>query len=339
MATGRELDLTCTDAPEMAAAHAGPPAPIVASVDMSRGIGTSLDQAALPATFTRHPWTDAGVGWTSTRQTGRLSRRGGASPKSRSGRARRPARSRRSATSWACWPASGRPTCCWTATSPGRAMARPVVGARDSAGRSPRRTSRSPRPAWTPAGSAVVGGSARMTTERPAHPYIPNSAPGDARGQCSSDRRRVDRGAVRVGARGAAASRAAGPSAGHDRRSRPAPPCRRPAGPQHPHDDGAQLPRRRLVERALCRPSSTRSSNRAEFITSYGGGPYADLGKYQAIFEFQSLIGELVGMDVVSAPMYDGVTATSSALLMATRLTGRPRVLVPETPTPRSAST
>lgn len=73
---------------------------------------------------------------------------------------------------------------------------------------------------------------------------------------------------------------------------------------------------------------------RAEFITSYGGGPYADLGKYQAIFEFQSLIGELVGCDVVSAPMYDGITATSSALLMATRLTGRRRVLVPETVNP-----
>jgi glycine dehydrogenase subunit 1 len=39
-------------------------------------------------------------------------------------------------------------------------------------------------------------------------------------------------------------------------------------------------------------------------------------------------------MDVVSAPTYDGVTATSSALLMATRLTGRPRVLVPETINP-----
>jgi len=74
--------------------------------------------------------------------------------------------------------------------------------------------------------------------------------------------------------------------------------------------------------------------NRAEFVTSYGGGPYADLGKYQAIFEFQSLIGELVGMDVVSAPTYDGVTATSSALLMAARLTGRHRILVPETTNP-----
>jgi glycine dehydrogenase subunit 1 len=74
--------------------------------------------------------------------------------------------------------------------------------------------------------------------------------------------------------------------------------------------------------------------NRAEFVTSYGGGPYADLGKYQAIFEFQSLLGELLGMDVVSAPMYDGVTATSSAVLMAVRLTGRRRVLIPETINP-----
>jgi glycine dehydrogenase subunit 1 len=66
---------------------------------------------------------------------------------------------------------------------------------------------------------------------------------------------------------------------------------------------------------------------RAEFVTAYGGGPYA-------IFEFQSLVGELVGMDVVSTPMYDGVTATSSALLMALRLTGRTRVLIPETCAP-----
>src|SRR5439155_25773411 len=35
--------------------------------------------------------------------------------------------------------------------------------------------------------------------------------------------------------------------------------------------------------------------NRAEFLTAYGGDSYADLGKHQAIFEFQSLICELVG--------------------------------------------
>ncbi len=76
-------------------------------------------------------------------------------------------------------------------------------------------------------------------------------------------------------------------------------------------------------------------TSRAEFVTAYGGGPYADLGKYQAIFEFQSLIGELVGMDVVSAPTFDGLTATTSALLMATRLTGRRRLLVPATANPQ----
>ena len=76
-------------------------------------------------------------------------------------------------------------------------------------------------------------------------------------------------------------------------------------------------------------------TRRAEFVTAYGGGPYGDPGKYQAIFEFQSLIGELVGMEAVSAPTYDGITATTSALLMATRMTGRRRLLVPETANPQ----
>jgi glycine dehydrogenase subunit 1 len=76
-------------------------------------------------------------------------------------------------------------------------------------------------------------------------------------------------------------------------------------------------------------------TGRAEFVTSYGGGPYADLGKYQAIFEFQSLVGELVGMDVVSAPTYDGITAVTSALLMAARLTDRKRLLIPATADPQ----
>jgi glycine dehydrogenase subunit 1 len=76
-------------------------------------------------------------------------------------------------------------------------------------------------------------------------------------------------------------------------------------------------------------------TRRAEFVTAYGGGPYGDPGKYQAIFEFQSLIGELVGMEAVSAPTYDGITATTSALLMATRLTGRRRLLIPETANPQ----
>ena len=42
-------------------------------------------------------------------------------------------------------------------------------------------------------------------------------------------------------------------------------------------------------------------TGRGEFLTAYGGGTYSDHGKHQAIFEVQSLIGELVGMEVVGA--------------------------------------
>jgi glycine dehydrogenase subunit 1 len=69
-------------------------------------------------------------------------------------------------------------------------------------------------------------------------------------------------------------------------------------------------------------------NSRAEFLTAYGGDTYADLGKYQAIFEFQSMIGELVGMEMVSAPVYDWTGATTSALMMAGRITGRRTVLL-----------
>ncbi|MGD9713651.1 MAG: aminomethyl-transferring glycine dehydrogenase, partial [Thermomicrobiales bacterium] len=69
-------------------------------------------------------------------------------------------------------------------------------------------------------------------------------------------------------------------------------------------------------------------NGRAEFLTAYGGDTYADLGKYQAVFEFQSMIGELVGMEMVSAPVYDWSAAMTSALMMAARITGRRRTLV-----------
>jgi glycine dehydrogenase subunit 1 len=69
-------------------------------------------------------------------------------------------------------------------------------------------------------------------------------------------------------------------------------------------------------------------NSRAEFLTAYGGDTYADLGKYQAIFEFQSMIGELVGMEIVSAPGYDWAAAMTSGLMMAGRITGRRRTLV-----------
>jgi glycine dehydrogenase subunit 1 len=72
-------------------------------------------------------------------------------------------------------------------------------------------------------------------------------------------------------------------------------------------------------------------AGRGEFLTAYGAWPYSDHGKFQAIFEYQSLVGELVGMDVVSTPTYDGGCAAGSALLMACRLTGRKKLLVPDT--------
>ncbi|PZC46251.1 MAG: glycine dehydrogenase subunit 1 [Chloroflexi bacterium] len=72
-------------------------------------------------------------------------------------------------------------------------------------------------------------------------------------------------------------------------------------------------------------------AQRGEFVTAYGGGQFGDHGKWQAVFEFQSLLGELIGMDVVSTPTYDWSAAANSALLMACRYTGRNEILVPET--------
>jgi glycine dehydrogenase subunit 1 len=69
-------------------------------------------------------------------------------------------------------------------------------------------------------------------------------------------------------------------------------------------------------------------TGRGEFLTAYGGGTYSDHGKNQAIFEFQSMIGELVGLDVVGTPAYDMGAAVNSAVTMACRITGRRGVLL-----------
>lgn len=68
--------------------------------------------------------------------------------------------------------------------------------------------------------------------------------------------------------------------------------------------------------------------HRSEFLTAYAGEPYEDKGRFQALFEYQSLMGELLDFDVVNVPTYDWSQAASTAIRMAGRITKRPKVVL-----------
>jgi glycine dehydrogenase subunit 1 len=69
--------------------------------------------------------------------------------------------------------------------------------------------------------------------------------------------------------------------------------------------------------------------SRGEFFTAYTPyQPEIAQGTLQAIFEFQTMICELTGMEVANASMYDGSTGAAEAIMMAVRVTGRRSALV-----------
>jgi glycine dehydrogenase subunit 1 len=76
---------------------------------------------------------------------------------------------------------------------------------------------------------------------------------------------------------------------------------------------------------------------RGEFLTSYTPyQPEVSQGHLQVVFEFQSVISELTGLEVSNASVYDGSNAVAEAALMTARLTKRdPRVAVSEGLNPR----
>lgn len=78
-------------------------------------------------------------------------------------------------------------------------------------------------------------------------------------------------------------------------------------------------------------PAAVKSiTSRSEFYTSYTPyQPEASQGFLQAMFEYQSMIAELTGVDIANASLYDGATALGEAALMCTRINKRKTFVVP----------
>jgi glycine dehydrogenase subunit 1 len=75
-------------------------------------------------------------------------------------------------------------------------------------------------------------------------------------------------------------------------------------------------------------------TRRSEFLTAYAGEPYEDAGRFQALFEYESLMAEVLDFDVVNVPTYDWGQAASTSLRMSGRITKRNKVLITDTTSP-----